>query len=267
MRRLLTLTALAITMVNLTSIGQADDLSGRLYRTSPIPAGYNWSGFYVGGNVGYGIAHDPTSDVFVTPPAAPFLGEAFTLSPLGIIGGAQIGYNWQIGHWLLGAEADGQWSGQHNSACIFLCSIPPTIAAVGYVTQTYSQDISSFGTFRGRFGYAQDGWLLYMTGGAAVARSSTTFTYSSPAVPTASLGYTFNHTTSGWTIGGGMEAALLGNWTAKVEYLYMDFGTVTDVTPALIPGSGLVNTIHLQDHIVRVGLNYRFGGDGLFAVR
>ena len=88
-------------------------------KAPPLAAPYNWTGFYVGANVGYSVGRDPSAF------ASAFFGgaESFSLQPAGAIGGGQVGYNWQRGHWVLGIEADIQASGQKDSACVTRCLV------------------------------------------------------------------------------------------------------------------------------------------------
>jgi len=203
---------------------------------SPAPPPYNWTGFYVGVNVGGGWA-----DASATATLAGFTaGASETLS--GVIGGGQIGYNWQTGPLVLGIEADIQGSGQQTTT---------NVTAVG-VTFSETDKLPYFGTVRGRIGYAFDRWLPYFTGGWGYGELNSSLTATAPI--TGSYSASTSH--SAWVVGGGVEVALWGNWSGKVEYLYSDTGTITRTyaTPAGI----LTESGSVTDNIVRVGLNYRF---------
>ena len=140
-----------------------------------------WSGFYVGGNIGYGWAIDDATGYISSPSPAPFaflgLPAAYKSStnPAGLIGGAQVGYDWQPWpRWLLGAVADFQSSGQRDTDNF---NIPFTITAIGVPVGTGNLAISNeeklrwFGTVRGKIGYAfWNSVLLYGTGGFAYGR-------------------------------------------------------------------------------------------------
>ena len=205
---------------------------------------YNWTGFYIGANAGHGWGHADSSVVY--------FGNALTLptgfamsdlaKPNGFIGGAQIGYNWQVSRdWVFGLEADWQGSGQkaassRPSQSYILPGVGAPIAA-GTYQMTYDAKIDWFGTARARIGYAA--WnriLLYATGGLGYAevKVSGTATDSGnsafgPYNTTAAFGG--SKVNAGWTVGGGIEAALAGNWTWKVEYLYLDLGTLDLTAP------------------------------------
>lgn len=207
-------------------------------------APYNWAGLYVGANVGgsWG-AHDHT---VVTISGATVDTDA---KPDGVIGGGQIGYNWQSGSWVLGLEADIQGSGQKDT-------FSHAIAAGG--TQTTSDKLDYFGTVRGRVGYAWDRHLLYITGGWAYGRGTIDSTTLVAGVTHASTHH--NDITDGWTVGGGWEWAFADRWSARVEYLYVDFGSDSASTRSIATSHGTltVSTNDLTDNIVRAGLNYRF---------
>jgi outer membrane immunogenic protein len=210
----------------------------------PVAApAYDWTGFYLGGTIGYSVAHNPSAPVF------PAFGGPFdqvTLAPSGFLGGFEGGYNWQIKQWVFGFEADWQWTGEKDSFC--LDCVP--------LGRGFAQRLPWFATVRGRLGYAVGPALFYATGGAAFGDVATT-----PACCTTQFGPTFTDHKTGWVAGGGVEGALAGNWTAKIEYLYLQLGSTSDsfVLPAFAPATMVANS-SIHDHIFRVGLNYRFGG-------
>jgi outer membrane immunogenic protein len=128
------------------------------------PAAYravaNWGGFYVGGNVGVGLARDRSTFSVGGVPFATADTAVF-----GAVGGAQVGYNWQSGALVLGAEADFDWSNLKGS-------ISAQCAICGPVTNaSLEHDVDWFGAARARIGYAADGWLAYATGGYRLAHS------------------------------------------------------------------------------------------------
>jgi outer membrane immunogenic protein len=213
---------------------------------------YNWTGFYLGVNAGLGVGRTPASLATTVPAAGTF--ESTRLSPFGAIGGAQVGYNWQtnnfmgFGNVVFGLEADIQAAGlKDDRTCILLCG------AVG-PSAVIDNKIDWFGTVRGRVGLATGSVLTYFTGGFAYGsvKTSITETLFSP-VP-----FSMSGTRTGWTIGSGVEAALGGNWTGKIEYLYLDLGKQDGVYT--MAGVGHSYTSEIRQHIFRAGLNYRFGG-------
>jgi len=241
-----------------------------LYKAPPRPVAYSWNGFYLGANGGASLGRNDTIDTTVLPGLAfPVLGaDSFNNAPIGGIFGGQIGWNWQAApSWLIGVEADAQWSGQSVSVCVSACL--PAGPPGALLSLTDEQKLTWFGTARGRVGWiTPNGTLWYATGGAAFGRVEQTLTLAgTPGFfaggATASTA-SFSHDQVGWTVGGGAEAQLGGNWSAKAEYLYVDLGSVSNsFTSAL--GAGLVpatsqtttSSYTIHDHIVRIGINYR----------
>jgi outer membrane immunogenic protein len=227
---------------------------------APVMAAYNWTGFYAGVNAGFGFGRDLTT---LSEATSPF--NSTRISPLGAIGGGQMGYNWQIGNFglgniVLGLETDIQGAGlTSHQPCTTLgfspCSLLGQSPAFG--TQ-YSQTLDWFGTARGRIGIATGPVLSYFTGGFAYGGVKTGFNDFAGGVTS------FSETRTGWTIGSGVEAALGGNWTGKIEYLYLDLGTQNGL--GANPGDPTSSfSSDIREHIFRVGLNYRIGGQGAYA--
>jgi outer membrane immunogenic protein len=151
----------------------------------------------------------------------------------------------------LGIETDFQFTGMKGTL-----QAPTCPAAVCGVTTnaSYSQKLPWFGTVRGRLGYARDSWLIYGTGGYAYARLETDASASAGAT---SMSLTQAETRSGWAVGGGIELAFARNWTARMEYLYIDLGR-TNATLA-IPGIATISEdSRVTQNLVRLGANYRF---------
>jgi outer membrane immunogenic protein len=231
--------------------------------TSVAPA-YDWSGFYLGINGGYGVGADPFNQVLSgTPAGSSSINSRVT--PLGGLFGGQVGYNYQMGHVVFGLEGDIQWADQNDTAgCGLECIVEPAIGATDTLGSV-QQKITWFGTARGRLGWANDGWLFYVTGGGAWGGVSTTTTASVANVGGLSFfnTNTANHTQSGWVLGGGTEVRIAGPWTAKFEYLYMDLGSTTDTLAlSTSPAASLTTKSWIHDNIVRVGLNYKFNLGG-----
>jgi outer membrane immunogenic protein len=250
--------ALAAFIACLPSLVIAADLP--IYKAPPPSAGYDWTGFYVGGNVGYSIGRTRTTSSIAraNDPDRNFLLGIFTLSPAGAAAGFQVGYNRQIGAWVIGVEADWQWSGQKDSACHVLCVTSPG----NPFSLTLEQRMKWFGTARGRIGYAWDRALWYVTAGGAWARIDDDFTLFQAAPQMTEIA-SASHTKAGWVIGGGVETGLAAGWSAKLEYLFMNFGNVTNdfSTPELAAagGTSFPTSSDIRNHAVRFGLNYRFG--------
>jgi outer membrane immunogenic protein len=207
---------------------------------TPPPPVYTWTGLYWGGNVGYswGRAHNDANVGFVN------FSESEKIE--GVIGGFQTGYNYQFGAWVWGFETDIQASDQKGDSTFLLNP---------FTQLTTDHKLQWFGTSRSRLGVlATPNILLYGTAGVAYGQVKETFTVSGLAVAAA----TVKDVKAGWTAGGGIEGALGGGWSAKLEYLYIDLGKLEQTLST--PFGTETFTSRLTDHIARVGLNYRWGG-------
>ena len=207
----------------------------------PAPV-YSWTGWYVGVNIGYSVSDNrSTLTSFVNPVIGLDNAESYKISPDGILGGVQLGYNWQAGSFLFGVEGDIQATGQKDSVCVLQCTIDGTVRA------TIDQKLPWLATVRGRLGLVVDRSLLYFTGGGAFGQVKTSITEVDGAAFVTTVSE--SKTKSGWTVGGGIESALTGNWTAKIEYLYVDLGsqTLAFVHAARPPGF-ITGTAEMKDH-------------------
>ena len=259
------------TLVSMFTTGAgAADLAARPYTKAPpaVVEVYNWTGFYIGANVGYSWGRSDDS-VLISRFATGFpLNAAAGRNDVnGAIGGGQIGYNWQLTNWLVGLEADIQASGERGSlgfTCL-ACADDGT-----NITSVVTQRLNWFGTVRGRAGFlVTPSILLYGTGGFAYGEVQTGGSITGNNIagnPVTALFPGTSSTRTGWTAGAGIEGRITGNWTAKLEYLYMDLGSVSAgpiATTILVPvrtNAGASYTSSFTDNIVRVGVNYRFGG-------
>jgi outer membrane immunogenic protein len=256
--------AIAVHLAMVSSSAPPADLPrAPIQQLAPIAPAWSWTGFYIGINGGGGIGTDSNSDVLFpalpNPPSAPSDGRRAL--PGGLVGG-QIGYNWQLNpNWLFGVEADGQWTSQRVASNVAAQNVNGVGNSVSY---TDDERIRSMATARGRFGWIRDSFLWYVTGGGAWADVKNDYTLIStfPAMtfPSPTVA-SFSTTKSGWTIGGGVETHLGGNWTAKLEYLFVDFGSLHHTFTSLPapPTFALFDATHgVQDHIIRAGVNYKF---------
>jgi outer membrane immunogenic protein len=188
--------------------------------TAPV---YNWTGFYAGINGGGAWGTSNWSNA---------LG-ASSFNANGALIGGTAGYNWQMGSAVFGVEGDIDWSSIKGSG-------PTTCVVGGCETKN-----NWLGTFRGRLGYAFDRVLPYVTGGLAVGDIK-----ANTALGSAS------ETRAGWTAGAGVEAAITGPLTAKIEYLYADLGSMNCATT--VCGGAAATNVNYHANIVRAGLNYHF---------
>ena len=260
MRHIVFASSLATAAIAATALVHAADLGPIITKAPPAPIYYNWTGFYLGANLGGSWGReshqifDGTANIFET---------AVTDHPDGVIGGGQIGYNWQFAPWfgwgtgtVLGIEADIQGSSQRSTVGeAFSDSRFGPVSFTGSV----EDKLEWFGTVRGRAGIAFDRVLWYGTGGWAFGKSKLdegALTSSNAGGLIA--GTTFNTSSSmqGWTVGGGIEWAFLDHWSAKLEYLYIDFGSRDNIA---IPGGPFIITNgHFIDNVARAGVNYKF---------
>ena len=194
------------------------------------PPVYNWSGIYIGGNIGGGFADSSWPDFFG--------GSNDSFNKSGFIGGAQIGANAQFNWFVVGIEGDFDWTGLQGSGS----------DSFGNSINTKTEWTS---TVTGRIGAAFDRLLVYGKGGVAFAEDQSTLN----DVFGGSASTTFTRT--GWTAGAGLEYALSQNWTAKIEYDYLGFGSqnLNLPTPAF-PTYTSNATLNVQE--VKAGINYKF---------
>jgi outer membrane immunogenic protein len=191
---------------------------------------YNWTGFYVGGTIGYGWGDNRILNQFTNVGT-----ETFDVD--GFVGGLTVGYNWQRpgSRMVGGIELDASYSGIDG----FLAVSPGFGCGDGCASS-----LKGLGTLRGRLGHTFERTMLYATAGFALGRITGTSAVIGPLSATA----------TGWTLGAGMEYALARNWTAKLEYLYVDLGD----TVFGFAGASPLAVADLQVNIVRIGANYRW---------
>jgi outer membrane immunogenic protein len=232
MNRSIYLTLAAAFAVAAVAPAQAADMPARsFYKAEPAAQSYDWTGFYLGINGGYGFGRSSWSD-----PAAGTDSGRFNTS--GATLGGQLGYNWQTGPVVLGVETDMDWLNAKGSS-----SSAGGVCATNGGGSCQTQQ-SWLGTTRARVGYAFDRWLPYITGGVAYGDIRAT-------QPTG----TSSSTKTGWTAGAGVEYGITKNWSAKLEYLHVDLGTATFMGAA--SGTPTLN-VPITDDLARVGLNYRW---------
>src|SRR5262245_7969506 len=226
----------------------------------------DWTGLYFGVNAGYGWAQGSSNIGFVgdfsggtTTPSgrgATELGGTRLIGSgnmSGAIAGGQMGFNWQSGMVVFGAEVDAQWSGQRKS---FSATCEDDCVA------TETMKIKSIVTGRGRIGLAIDWLMPYVTAGAALVNAQNDLTVTVGGVPGNFPG--LSSSTLGWTAGAGLEVALWSKWSAKLEYLHIranDLNSTVRIPGVLGIGTAFESAGY-RDNIVRVGLNYRFGPRG-----
>ncbi|KRR00576.1 outer membrane protein [Bradyrhizobium valentinum] len=225
----------------------AADLAARPYTKAPpmVAAVYDWSGFYIGANGGWGTSRSCWDFL---PVAGGVANDGCHDADGGTIGG-QVGYRWQAGTWVFGVEAQGNWADFKGS----------NVAIFDPRFRNESR-VDAFGLFTGQVGYAANNVLFYVKGGAAVTSNE----YRSFAVATNALaGVTGDDTRWGGVVGVGIEYGFAPNWSFGVEYnhLFMQDRTYTFTNPA---GGFFANERISQDvDLVTARLNYKFGGPAI----
>jgi outer membrane immunogenic protein len=216
-------------------------------RAFPPPAIYNWSGLYIGGNVGADLLADRITGAGTDAVGTALTGAANS-SPVGIIGGGQIGANYQFSTWVAGVEAT--FSGTNTSGSGRVTNTAGT-------TNSFTSAPQWLATATGRIGYAANDWLFYGKAGAAIMHTQYTETIlgaGGAAVGSSAL----NDNRTGFVAGAGIEYALTDNVSARVEYDYFGFGSKTYnfaqvVAPSIVPAS-----IRSSLNEITFGVNYRF---------
>jgi outer membrane immunogenic protein len=253
----------AIALLGCAGAVGAADLPIRKSPPPPPPPVLTWDGFYLGGQIGGGWATDKMfeSTAFV-PPAT---GSA-SLREGGIIGGAHAGYNWQFGSMVYGLEGDfeGTSLGKSSNCLIADAGVgnvmtPPGTCFPSVLAYSYRTALPWQSSARARLGYAFDNFLVYGTGGVAIADVSTRYTQSVPGFAIEKGSQSFDRTAAGFTVGGGVEYAINANWSARAEYRFSDFGKVSNpVTSAGLFWNGYSNHHSVEDNAVLFGISYKF---------
>lgn len=217
-----------VALVAVSGMAEAADMYRKAPPATPIESPvsvYNWTGFYAGANLGGEFLRD----------RATVGATRGSLNSSSLFGGVQAGYNFQTGPWVFGVEGDIGY-GHPSKTGVFGANIAKTEQGMN-------------GTLRARAGYAIDRTLVYATGGLAVANFSTTVSNGVAAQKSST-------TRAGYAVGAGIEHAMTNNISVKGEYLYEGFGTQSNNFAGLAPA--VATRQSLSDHIVRVGVNYKF---------
>jgi high affinity Mn2+ porin len=267
-----------IGLIVLAGGAHAADLTAALPTKAPPPAApvsYDWTGFYLGGHFGYaaGSSHWSATQTGVAAPAVTGSLDLFNAYDMfrdtgSDLAGFQGGYNTMLSsRWVLGIEADVSFP-SFSEPTPHLISGISTLSSASIGLANYSEQVEFSGTVRGRIGYAPNlvnttnHWLFYATGGFAWTYDQFTRTQlaGTPAGGTAVPGTVENAfmvPRAGWTVGSGVEVALWSNWTARIEYLFTDYGSRSVLFPL---GAQRFDSDLTLDEL-RLGLNYKLNGD------
>jgi len=234
--------AAVVCLASVLAASAADMAAKAPVMKAPAVGAPVWTGFYVGAVGGYGwgtTRHTNNSNGISSGDDSGLKGGLF---------GGTYGYNWQIGNWVIGLEGDISWSGIKDT-------YTSSGAFVGFCNalNPCETKLNWLGTDRARLGYAWDRYLVYATGGVAYG-SVYAVINNLPAFFQAET-----HTRVGYAAGGGVEAKLTKNWSAKLEYIYVDLG---DSRGWSAPGIAPFPTFNVlaRTSTVRFGINYLFGG-------
>jgi outer membrane immunogenic protein len=258
-------------------VAQAADKARPVYKAAPAPVApvYSWNGFYLGGHAGWGWAKNRFRDTVSGIDSADFFAD-------GGFAGGQIGYNWQSGAWVFGIEGEasvahirkgvfgGFCGGFQNFGCI-----PPQCGGFqNFGCAPFGSSCGGFQNFgcfgqlgarieqmallTGRIGHAWGPWLAYAKGGLAYAHER--YVFNTPGV----LDTITDDDRWGWTLGAGIEYGFAANWSAKLEYNFIDFGTkrLNFVSPT---GLAFAFDHSQRVHLAKFGINYRFAPEVVVA--
>jgi outer membrane immunogenic protein len=238
----------------------AADLPARTYSKAPVMVDPgNWTGFYVGGNVGYGWGTTTWSDIVA--PIGNVPGDFTQHHTNGMVGGFQWGYNRQVGQWVFGFASDFDWTAMKGSSgCIG--------NDLGFAASCGTK-VPWISTSTARVGWAAGQFLPYVKGGVALTRDEFNVGNFIYFDPTHAGQFNYLPTKSyrvGWTVGAGLEFAIDRNWSAFAEYDYMDFGKNQEGFTPSVPTVFTTNfsaNIRQTMSVAKVGVNFKYG-DFLF---
>jgi outer membrane immunogenic protein len=240
---------LAVSVLGISAASAlAADLPARTYTKAPLlMAAYDWSGFYVGANGGYGSASncwnlDNVGGVPLFPGTVP---EGCSRASGGVAGG-QVGYRWQTGALVAGLEGQGNWADLRGS------SLSNAFGAA----VTNQSKIDAFGLFTGQFGYAWNNALFYVKSGLAVTSSK----YQGLATATGSVFDAASQTRVGYSAGVGLEYGFTPNWSLAIEYDHFFMFENENAFTAVGGGLSRLDNIQQDVDLVTARINYRFGG-------
>jgi opacity protein-like surface antigen len=226
---------LALATAALALPADAADLATKV--PPPVAIAYNWNGLYGGANFGFSFNREGVTTPF---------GAAST-DPSGVLGGGQVGYNFQFApSWLIGIEGEFDGTSARGTT-----NVVGTGAQIGTALSVAS-DHDWYAVLSGRLGYVSGPWLFYAKGGPAWMNADYQIQVNSGVGGVLSL----DTTRTGWMAGGGVEYMLTARWSAKVDYEYLEFGNSTLNFAAPVGAT----PVRSQVNEVKAGVNYHFSG-------
>jgi outer membrane immunogenic protein len=231
--------AAAVAAFGFVGAASAADMAVKapIYKAPPV-ALYNWTGFYVGVQVGWSHIRD-TQDL-----SSPSFALSVSDTASGVVGGVHAGYNFQVNQFVYGIEGDFEGNSTDHT---FLVGFPFS------ADTSATQKLRWQGSLRGRLGVAFDRVLFYGTGGWAFGGFEDSY-----VTPSTIFAESVSSTRNGWTAGGGVEYAFWSNLTARAEFRYTDWGSHTNALNVFLSPPG-TSVDHVRQSVVRVGLSYKFG--------
>jgi outer membrane immunogenic protein len=242
MKKILVSTTAVAALLATSLAAQAADLPQKVYAPPPMAVAmvYDWTGFYIGGNAGYG-SNRACWGSFGTG----LIADGCNSKSGGVVGG-QGGYRWQAGAFVFGVEAEGDWANMRASMPTQLVAFPGG---------TDSTKVTSVGLFTGQVGYAANAALFYLKGGAALANNS----FLVQNVAGVGQFFATSHKL-GATIGVGFEYGFTPNWTAGIEYDHLMMGNANNSFSVPAGVAAVTNTVSQNIDMVTLRVNYKFGG-------
>jgi len=275
MRRLSLAGFFVVCAVALAQIASAADLP-RKAPPAAAPPPWSWTGWYIGANIGYGWGDSTDPQLTVVNPGSagnigPFLGSGLPgfssgnlfpdLNPSGVFGGAQLGYDHQLGKWLLGAVADIQAANFEDSQVV----TTPAATTCCNADESLKARMNWFGTVRGKLGYTANDWLVYATGGLAYGRVTSDIGFACTPGGIACGGINFSgsrsETKAGWAAGAGVAYHVPGTRASiGLEYLHIDLGrssvTALDQT-TVFPTTTVTESQRFANELLRFTVNFK----------
>ncbi len=218
------------------------------------PAAYDWNGFYVGVNAGYGGGLFTHPFALNDPPDS--LPGTIDVTAGGFVYGVQAGFNAQMDGILFGIEADIQGSTIDGRVSLSIDDVDDVIPGIDTIGADAGTSLDWFATLRPRIGFVNDRFVVYATGGLAYGQTTSSINVSINDVPL--FDPTVTNDRFGWTIGAGIEYALTDSITLKTEYLYTDLGSEEIINEDLGGGTSFTMDSAVAFHVVRAGLNFQF---------